>query len=352
MVLANMQGCKRVFLHNNHMRKLFKAFTITGAVLITMAVLFVYVVVPAHAKKLIVQQQKFRKKAEPIHELIDKQYHHYYRQASGVNWHYIETGKPNGEVILLLHGLPEGYYSWHKVIPLLDTNYRIIAIDMKGYGRSTSDDNNYEWHHVGEQTLALMDTLGIKKFHIVGHDWGAIISSMIAWDQPERVLSFVRMEADIFKPAEGLSRYAQKPQWLLFKSEWLSNLMLSHTQWFIKTAYNHKRMLTTLSSDERTYFVYEFSRPGVAASVCKYFLDKNRDLDALTTKIAFNNFTFPVLQLEADSDPAQPRGIFEKIPELCKNVKLKWVNHAGHFSNLDQPQQVADAINETVRSVR
>jgi pimeloyl-ACP methyl ester carboxylesterase len=58
------------------------------------------------------------------------------------------------------------------------------------------------------------------------------------------------------------------------------------------------------------------------------------------------------MQLQADSDPAQPIELFEKIPERCKNVSLKVVKNAGHFSNLDQPQQVADAINELVHSKR
>jgi len=334
------------------MRKLIKITAIAAAIFALLLLWVAYVFVPAQAKKLHLRQAEFREKAQGIHDLIDKQYHHYYREAAGVRWHYVETGNPKGEVILLLHGLPEGYYSWHQVIPLLDTNYRIIAIDMKGYGRSTSGDDNYDWHHVGDQTLALMDTLGISKFHVVGHDWGTIISSMMVGDHPERILSYVRMEADIFKPDGGFKMYLLKPQFLLFKSEWLGNLLLSHTQWFIDKAYNHERMLTKLTADERTYFIYEFSRPGVAAAVCKYFLDKNRDVDALTTKIAFNNFPFPVLQLEADSDPAQPKEIFAKVPELCKNVKLKWVDHASHFSNLDQPQQVADAINEEVRSVK
>jgi pimeloyl-ACP methyl ester carboxylesterase len=51
------------------------------------------------------------------------------------------------------------------------------------------------------------------------------------------------------------------------------------------------------------------------------------------------------------SDPSQPRYIFEKIPRLCKNVKLKWVTGASHFSNLDQPEQVAEGINLLLRSV-
>jgi epoxide hydrolase 4 len=334
------------------MSKLVKVAAITTAILAALLLWVVYVFAPSQAQKLHKRLGEFRQMTQGIHDQIDKQYHHYYRQAGDVRWHYVEAGNPNGEVILLLHGLPEGFYSWHKVMPLLDTGYRIIAIDMKGYGRSTSDDNNYEWHHVGDQTLALMDTLGIRKFHIVGHDWGAIISSMMVGDHPERILSFVRMEADIFKPEDGLKKYLQKPQFLLFKSETIANLLLSHAQWFIDKAYNHQRLLTRLTSDERTYFIYEFSRPGVSGAVSQYFLSKNRDIDALTTKIAFNNFPFPVMQLQADSDPSQPHEIFDKIPGQGKNVKLKWINRAGHFSNIDQPQQVADAINEMVRSVK
>lgn len=57
------------------------------------------------------------------------------------------------------------------------------------------------------------------------------------------------------------------------------------------------------------------------------------------------------MQLQADNDPAQPIELFEKIPELCKNVTLKVVRDAGHFCNLDQPQQVADAINEFINKI-
>ena len=272
--------------------------------------------------------------------------------ADGVSWHYIDEGNPDGEVILLMHGLPEGFYCWDKVIPLLDQNYRIIAIDMKGYGRSSSSDNNYEWHHVGDQTLAFMDALGIDKFHIVGHDWGSIISSVMISDHPDRILSFTRMEADLFPPASKNSLYAQKPQWLLFQNEWIGNFMLSDAKWFINRIYNSTRMLTKMSQEDMDYFIYEFSRDGVSQSVSQYFLAKNWDTIAIFDKIAYNNFSFPVLVLQADSDPAQPMALFEKIPELCKNVELKWITNASHFSTQDQPQQVADAINELVHRIK
>jgi pimeloyl-ACP methyl ester carboxylesterase len=58
----------------------------------------------------------------------------------------------------MLHGLPESWYSWHKVLPLPDPSFHYILPDMKGYERCTATDMDYGWHHVADQSLALMDT--------------------------------------------------------------------------------------------------------------------------------------------------------------------------------------------------
>jgi pimeloyl-ACP methyl ester carboxylesterase len=292
---------------------------------------------------------KITKEMQINHDTIDKQYNHFTKQAGGVNWHGVEMGDSNGEVVLLVHGLPEGFYSWGKIMPLLDQSFRIIAIDLKGYGRSTCTGNNYNWQHIAGQLMALMDAMNIQKFHVVGHDWGALITSIMVGDFPERILSYVRMEADIFSPANPNESFKKKPQWKLFQKEWLGRFVMGRTRFFIDLVYNDKRMTSVMSTEDREFFYYEFGRPDVATAVCQYFLAKNWDLDAALDKIAYNNFAFPVLLLQADKDPAQPISLFEKVPELCKNCELKFLTNASHFSNLDQPEQVADAINEMVR---
>ena len=84
--------------------------------------------------------------------------------------------------------------------------------------------------------------------------------------------------------------------------------------------------------------------------VANYFRFENWDLEAAVTKIANNHFNSPVLQLQADSDPSQPKESFADVEALFPNVKLKWVTKASHFDNLDQPIQVAEAINDFLRS--
>jgi len=112
---------------------------------------FVWVYAPLRAKNLAAKNAKFRAETQEAHDAIDAQFHQKDVSVNGLQWHYVDEGNPNGTVILFLHGLPEGWYSWSKVLPLVDQNYRLIAIDMKGYGRSDRTDTDYNWHTVASE---------------------------------------------------------------------------------------------------------------------------------------------------------------------------------------------------------
>lgn len=323
---------------------------ILGGIALLLA-LFVWVYAPLRARNLAARYEQFRAEFQPTHDAIDAQFNHQDVVVNGIQWHYVDEGNSQGEVILFLHGLPEGWYSWRYVLPLVDQNYRLIALDMKGYGRSDIQDENYNWHVVAGQTVGLMDSLGVEKFYLVTHDWGTIIGSVLVGDHPEHILGFVRMEADLIqkdsRDKPSFSAYLQKPQWFFFQNNWIASFLYQDAGWFIDTVYTN-RMLTPLKPEDRNYLVYEYSRPGVAEMNPKYFDADNWDLTAAIGDICKNEFPFPVLQLQADSDPAQPRSIFADVPTECPNVQLEWVTNASHFSNFDQPLQVAEAINRFV----
>jgi pimeloyl-ACP methyl ester carboxylesterase len=312
---------------------------------------YIWIYAPIRARNLAAQYDQFRAEHQAEHDAIDAQFNQHDTVVNGLKWHYVEAGNPGGTVILFLHGLPEGWYSWRYVLPLVDQNYRLIAIDMKGYGRSDRTDTDYNWHTVASQTLDLMTSLGIDKFYVISHDWGTIIGSILVSDHPEHILGYVRMEADLIqrKNTGMISAYIQKPQWLLFQSKFIGSYMMVDPGWFIDMVYT-KRMVTPFNQQDRDYLVYEFSRPGVSDMVPNYFLQKNWDLDTAIGKICTNNFPFPVLQLQADSDPAQPSSIFADLATECPNVQIEWVTNASHFDNFDQPQQVADAINKFIHA--
>lgn len=86
--------------------------------------------------------------------------------------HLVEQGE--GPLVLLLHGFPEGWYSWRRQLPeLARAGYRAVAIDVRGYGRSSkpADLAAYRMVELVEDNVAAVRALGESSAVVVGHDW-------------------------------------------------------------------------------------------------------------------------------------------------------------------------------------
>ncbi|KAI3713620.1 hypothetical protein L1987_72203 [Smallanthus sonchifolius] len=103
--------------------------------------------------------------------------------------------------VLLIHGLPELWYSWrHQILFLADHGYRAVAPDLRGFGDTTgapiNDPTKFTIHHLVGDTIGVIDAitkeLGEKVF-VVGHDWGAIIAWHLCLFRPDRVKGLVNM---------------------------------------------------------------------------------------------------------------------------------------------------------------
>ncbi len=107
--------------------------------------------------------------------------------SNGIRVHLVEEG--TGPAVLLVHGFPESWYSWRHQLPALaSAGYRAIAMDVRGYGRSsapTSVDAYRMTQHVADN-VGLLDALGLAEAVIVGHDWGSPIAANTALLRPDR----------------------------------------------------------------------------------------------------------------------------------------------------------------------
>ncbi|MYV50685.1 alpha/beta hydrolase [Streptomyces sp. SID2888] len=100
--------------------------------------------------------------------------------------HLVEQG--SGPLVLLVHGFPESWYSWRHQLPVLAAaGYRAVAIDVRGYGRSSKPDatDAYRMPALVEDNVAVVHALGEESAVIVGHDWGATIAANSALLRPE-----------------------------------------------------------------------------------------------------------------------------------------------------------------------
>jgi pimeloyl-ACP methyl ester carboxylesterase len=109
--------------------------------------------------------------------------------------HVVEAG--TGPLVLLCHGFPESWYSWrHQLDALADAGYRAVAMDMRGYGRSSKPRarEDYVLPEIVADCVGVVEALGESSAVIVGHDWGAILAWTAAWTRP-----------DVFRAVAGLS---------------------------------------------------------------------------------------------------------------------------------------------------
>jgi pimeloyl-ACP methyl ester carboxylesterase len=264
----------------------------------------------------------------------------HFAEAAGLTWHYVEAGQ--GEPVVFLHGLPESWYSWHYQLEALSSEYRVIAIDLKGYGQSDKSDGDYTVPNVAEEILALLDSIGLEQFYLVSHDWGTVISDSIAGNHPDRILRYVRMEAPLLNVDP-----ANHPQFALFQNQELATQVMSNTEEFIRNVYG-PRTVQPIPEADMLRIIEEFSRPGVAEAVPRYFRDFGDFGEELRQERAalFAAMDFPVLLLQGENDPAQPQWYFEGAADLFPDAELQWIGDAGHFTELEQPEQVTKAIRD------
>ena len=97
-----------------------------------------------------------------------------------------------GQPIVLLHGLAGDCSAWKAQIEVLSKDYRILALDNRGAGRSSAPDYPYTTRHFADDTIALMDAVGISEpAHVVGRSMGGAIAQEITLAWPDRVRSLV-----------------------------------------------------------------------------------------------------------------------------------------------------------------
>lgn len=102
------------------------------------------------------------------------------------------AGPDDGVPVVLLHGFPETSAAWGEVVPaLVDDGHRVIAPDQRGYSPGARPDGveAYAVEHLVDDVLAIADALGVDRFHLVGHDWGASVAWVLAAHHPERLHS-------------------------------------------------------------------------------------------------------------------------------------------------------------------
>jgi pimeloyl-ACP methyl ester carboxylesterase len=112
--------------------------------------------------------------------------HRFHDLATGVRVHVAHAGPPDAPAVVALHGFPQHWWCWRRVIPLL-AERRILAMDLRGLGWSGwPQDGDFRKARIAQDAVALLDALGIERAALLGHDWGGWAAFLAAGLAPER----------------------------------------------------------------------------------------------------------------------------------------------------------------------
>jgi haloacetate dehalogenase len=149
-------------------------------------------------------------------------------RANGIRLNTWVGGK--GLPAVLLHGYPQTAQMWRKVAPQLLNDYTIVCPDLRGYGDSDKARDGYDKRTMARDIHLLMESLGHKRYAVVGHDRGARVAHRLALDYPDAVTRLCVLDIvpthTVFRDA-GKELAAAYWHWFFFLTPDLPELMLS-----------------------------------------------------------------------------------------------------------------------------
>ena len=253
---------------------------------------------------------------------------------NGIKWHWAEAG--DGDPVILLHGIPESWKCWKHQIPKLATQFKVYAIDLKGYGLSDKKEGDYSMNNVASEILDLLDHLKISSFRLAGHDWGVAISDNIIDQAPERVERYIRccLSLHAYDPRNSLHH-----QWNSENPDLAARLM-NKPDAYVRVWFESSCKPDLIPNEkEIKEIVDDFSHQGTGDAVPRYFRDipKNKPVD-------LSKFTMPILYIHGEHDPRQPIEYCVGMEDHLPGLQAILVLDSGHFITRERPKQTTDAM--------
>lgn len=201
-------------------------------------------------------------------------------QSGAVSLHAVAAGPKDGPVVLLLHGFPEFWYSWHKQIdPLAAAGFRVIVPDQRGYNLSSkpSGVKSYALAELVADIIAIADQLDQRRIFLAGHDWGAAVAWSVALLHPNRVAKLAIL--NVPHPSV-MRRFLMKNRRQLRKSWYMFFFQLPFLPEAFFAASNFRNGVTSLagssrpgtfSPDDLAQYRAAWSQPGALTATINWY---------------------------------------------------------------------------------
>ena len=243
--------------------------------------------------------------------------------------HYLEGGQ--GETILLLHGFSANKDNWPRLAGLLTENYHVVAVDLPGFGESSKiETDSYNIASQAKRVNRIVETLGLKKFHIGGNSMGGAISGKYTVDYPEKVLSLALLNTAGIHSAE--------------KSEFRKLLAKGDNPLLVKTPEDFKRTM-------RFVFVEPPPIPGRIINHLTKQSIMNRDFnEKIFGQIVKENYSLEddlsrikakTIVVWGDKDRVIHVSCTDVIKKSLPGSTIVVLKNCGHLPMIERPEETA-----------
>jgi pimeloyl-ACP methyl ester carboxylesterase len=218
---------------------------------------------------------------------------HHYADLSDVRMHYVTAGQ--GRPLILLHGYPQTWRCWRKMLPHLVTDHHVVMPDLRGLGDTTRPPDGYDKKTIAADVYELLrDVFRPAHVDLAGHDWGGVVAFRLAADHPEIINRLAIVDVAI-PGSDGQSTIGQGGRrWhhTFLQTPDLPEALVADREhiflgWFW-TNYGHRP--DAISPDDIAEYLRTYTTPGAMRAGFAYYRSIGKDIADNTGLVASRTF--------------------------------------------------------------
>jgi epoxide hydrolase 4 len=276
-------------------------------------------------------------------------------QIGNISIHAVVAGPSDGPVVILLHGFPEFWYSWHKQIgPLASAGFRIIVPDQRGYNKSSKPRGAsfYALSELTSDVLAIADQLGQERIFLAGHDWGAAVAWSVALLHPTRVAKLAIL--NVPHPSV-MRRYLKSNSRQLRRSWYMFFFQLPFLPEAAFSAFNfrlgvrslvHSSRPNTFSDKDLAQYRAAWSQPGTLTAMMNWY----RAAFRYRSKFPDSTVHVPTRILWGERDAFLLSEMAHDSLRFCDSAELYTFANASHWLQHEEPARVSELLIDFFRA--
>jgi len=269
-------------------------------------------------------------------------------EVQGFRFNALTEGPLDGEVVLFLHGFPEFADAWLDVMhPIAQAGFRAVAVDQRGYspGARPQEVKNYAIEQLISDVQCFVNALGRRCFHLVGHDWGALLAWEFAARHPDRLQSLSALSTphpDAFLNAiEADEDQKQRSRYIaIFRTPGgvAENLFEADDYQRLRGVYQGMLPESAVSENIR-----RLAEPGALSSALNWYR-------ALDLKVRIGQITVPTLYIWGSQDLALGKtAAIETAKYVTGPYRFEKLEGRSHWLLEEVPDQVSALVLEHIR---